>query len=163
MAEELKIKFGHALPDSVPPDEEVQIPGFQGQPRRLVRRRSMCQPIHERLTETLKLVLVQVKQAGLRQLPPGGIVITGGSAEIAGLEELVKRSTGAPVRIGYPRGILGLPAQLKKPAFSTSVGSLLWGIKHQGEGRQARSSSRSLPGYRSLVRRFTRKPEGVPV
>lgn len=159
IAEELKIKWGHALPDAVPVSAEVQVPGFQGQPRRAVSRRSMSIPLHERLNETLKLVLLRVRQAGLRQLPPGGLVITGGAAELPGLVELAEKATGSHARLAYPTGILGLPSQLKKPAFSTSVGTLLWGIKHQGEKRPYRNGNKTLWGHTSFVRRFIRRRE----
>jgi cell division protein FtsA len=163
VAEELKIKFGHAMPDSIPSDEEVQLPGYQGQPRRTVKRRAMCQPLNERLTETLKLVLLKLRQAGLRQIPPGGLIITGGTAEIAGLTDLASRATGATVRIGYPRAILGLPSELRKPALSTGVGTLLWGIKHQGESRPYRNGQKTLRGHVPLVHRFLRRSERAAV
>ena len=161
IAEEIKTKWGHALPEEVPFDEEVQIPGFQGQQRRSVKRRTLCQPLHERLSETVKLVLLRLREAGLRQLPPGGLVITGGTAEIPGMKDLVQTFTSVPVRIGYPAGIMGLPSELKKPAFSTSVGTLLWGIKHQGEKRTYGNGQKVMGGHRSLVHRFRRKAEKV--
>ena len=157
LAEELKIKWGHAMPEAIEAYEEVQLPVFQGQPRRAIRRRTLCQPLHDRLTETLKLVLMRLRQAGLRQLPPGGLVITGGTAEMPGLQDLAEKATGAQVRIGFPRGILGLPSQLKKPAFSTAVGTLLWGIKHQGEKRSYKNGNKTLWGQKALVHRFRRK------
>ncbi len=161
-AEELKIRYGHANPDSLPADEEVQIPSYQGEPKRMVRRRAMCQPVYERMTEIVKLVLSQVNQAGLRQIPPGGIVLTGGAAELPGLADLVGRATGSPARIGYPDGIMGLPADLRKPAFSTSVGTLIWGIKHQGQSRPAASSGDWTFGkQKSWFGRKKRKPEEV--
>ena len=163
IAEELKVKWGHAWPDAVPADEEVQLPGFQGQPRPAVRRRSMCMPLHERLTETMKLVLLQLRQAGLRQLPPGGLVLTGGVSETPGLQELAEKATGTPVRIAYPRGILGLPPELKKPAYSTSVGTLLWGIKHQGEKRPYSNGERTLRSHKPFIRRFMRRAERTAV
>ena len=163
VADELKVKWGHAQPDAIGADDEVQIPGFQGQPRRRVKRRTMCEPLQERLTETLKLVLLKVRQAGMRQLPPGGLVMTGGSVEIPGLQELARKATGARVRLAYPRGILGLPAQLKKPAYSACVGTLLWGIKHQGEKRPYRDGNRTLWGHKALVRRFTNRAEKAAV
>ena len=162
IAEELKIKWGHAMPDALPDDEEVQLPGFQGQPRRTVRRRAMCQPVHERLSEILKLVLLRLRQAGLRELPSGGMVLTGGATEIPGLKELAERTTGSRVRMGSPRGIHGLPSQLRKPAYSTSVGTLLWGIKHQGEGRAYKNGERTLWGHRAFLNRFRRR-EKVPI
>ena len=146
VAEEIKIKWGHALPEMVRADEEVVVPGFQGQPRRVVKRRIMGEPLHARLVELLKLVLLRVRQAGLRQLPTGGLVITGGCAEMEGLQELAQKTLGGPVRIAYPRGIAGLPTQLRKPSFSAGIGLLLWGIKHQGEKRRYRNGQRSLWG-----------------
>jgi cell division protein FtsA len=159
MAEEIKVKWGHALPELLKPDEEVVIPGVQGQPRRVVKRRGLCEPLHQRMVEILKLIMLRVSQAGLRQLPTGGLVITGGAAEMAGLKEMVESTLGGPVRIAGPDGIAGLPTQLRKPGFSASVGALLWGIKHQGESRSYQNGERTLFGYKSLVRRFGRSKE----
>ena len=160
-AEEIKIKWGHVLPESLRVDEEVVIPGAAGQPRRVVRRRGLCEPLHLRMVEIIKLVMLRVSQAGLRQLPTGGIVFTGGCAEMAGLKELAEQTVGGPVRIAYPSGIAGLPSQLRKPGYSAGVGTLLWGIKHQGEGRTYRNGERTVRGYRSLFRRFGRAREAA--
>ena len=161
LAEEIKVKWGHVLPDMVRADEEVVVPGYQGQPRRVVLRRALCEPLHLRMLEVIKLIMLRVTQAGLRQLPTGGLVLTGGAAEIAGLKELVEKTLGGPVRIAYPSGIAGLPSQLRKPAFSAAVGALLWGIKHQGESRRYQTASRTLWGYKSLVKRLARVKEGA--
>ena len=58
-----------------------------------------------------------------------------------GLPELVEEIVGGPVRIGYPYGIAGLPAELRKPTFSAAVGLLLWGIKHQDNVHEMNHSS----------------------
>ena len=162
LADELKIKWGHALPEAVRSDEEVAVPSFQGQPRRTVKRRGLCEPLNLRVVELLKLVLLRVRQAGLRQMPTGGLVLTGGSAEMPGLRELAQKTLGGPVRIAYPQGIAGLPSQLRKPMFSASVGLVLWGIKHQGEKRDYHSGERTLWGYKSIVRRISRIREKAP-
>jgi cell division protein FtsA len=146
VAEEIKVKWGHALPESLRGDEEVVVPSFQGQPKRVVKRRNLGEPLHARLVELLKLVLLRVRQSGLRQLPTGGLVITGGCAETEGLQALAQKILGGPVRIAYPRGIAGLPTQLRKPTFSAGIGLLLWGIKHQGETRRYRNGPRTLWG-----------------
>ncbi|MCH7712006.1 MAG: cell division protein FtsA [Chloroflexi bacterium] len=137
-AEEMKVKWGNAMPELVRADEEVVVPSYQGQPRRVVKRRDISEPLQARMIELLKLVLLKVRQSGLRQFPTGGLVITGGCAEMAGIKELALKTLGGPVRIAYPSGIAGLPSQLRKPIFSTAVGLLLWGIKHQGEKRPYR-------------------------
>ncbi len=160
VAEEVKVKWGHALPEVVRGDEEVVVPSFQGQPRRIVKRQSLGEPLQARLVELLKLVLLKVRQAGLRQLPTGGLVITGGCAEMEGLQELAQKTLGGPVRIAYPRGIAGLPTQLRKPSFSAGVGLLLWGIKHQGEKRQYRNGHRTLWGGKGRPKR-AKKDQGA--
>ena len=163
VAEELKIKWGHALPDEVLSNQEVPLRGFQGQPSRTVQRRSMCMPINERLFETLKFALLRMQSAGLRQLPPGGMVITGGTAEIPGLKDVAEKMTGARVRIASPIHIPGLPSELMKPAYSASVGTLLWGMKHQGERRPYRNGDKTLRGHNPLISRFKRKAQETTV
>jgi len=161
LAEELKIKWGHAMVETVKGDEEVVVPSFQGQPRRIIKRQELCEPLEARLAELLKLVLLRVRQAGLRQMPTGGLVLTGGCAEMPGLQDFARKTLGGQVRIAYPRGITGLPPQLQKPTFSTAVGLLLWGIKHQGESRAYRNGDSSIWGYKSLVHRFNVAREKV--
>jgi len=161
VAEELKTRYGHAIPDAVAVDEEVNLPRFQGQPQRAIKRRDLAIPVNERLIELIKLIVAKVRQAGLRQMPPGGLVITGGVAEMQGLRELIKRATGSTVRVGQPRGIPGLPPELKKPAYSASIGTLLWGIKHQGEKRSYKNGTRTLWGPGAFMRRFSKKREGA--
>ena len=159
LAEEMKIKWGHALPEMVRGEEEVVIPSYQGQPRRIVQRRAIGEPLHARVVELLKLVLLRVRQSGLRQVPTGGLIISGGCAEMAGIQQLAQKTVGGPVRIGYPSGIAGLPTPLRKPAFSAVVGLLLWGIKHQGEKRPYRNGEQTLWGRKLLTGRSKRQRE----
>ena len=155
VAEEMKLKWGNAMPDLVSPEEEVVLPSAQdvarangdpdpgpGSPRRVVRRQTLCEPLHLRSMELLKLIMSHIPRSGLRQLPPGGLVLTGGGAEMAGFCQLAEATIGGPVRLAHPDGIAGLPTHLKKPGFSAAVGAVLWGIKYQGES----------PGFRGDVR-----------
>ena len=157
LAEDVKVKWGHALPELIRGEEEVVIPSFQGQPRRIVRRKVIGEPLQARMVELLKLVVLKVRQSGRRQLPAGGLVITGGCAELPGIRELAQKTLGGPVRIAYPSGIAGLPTQLRKPAFSTAVGLLLWGIKHQGEKRPYRNGQRTVSKHKPLFGWFKRE------
>jgi cell division protein FtsA len=148
------------LTDLIRADEEVVVPGFQGEPQRVIKRRAMCEPLQMRLAELLKLAILRVNQAGLRHMPSSGLVLTGGCAEMPGIRELAQKITGGPVRVASPLGIAGLPAELRKPAFSASVGILLWGIKHQSDGQPYRSEQRSFWGG-FLAGRFLRSKEKV--
>ena len=149
MTEEMKIKWGSVMSEMVAVDDEVVIPSFQGQPKHALSRRILCEPLEARMVEVIKLIVLKVKQSGLREFPVGGLVLTGGGSEMTGLSELVQKTLGGQVRIAYPEGIAGLPAQLRKPAFSAAVGLLLWGIKHQGETRSSMNGGRSIRGSKS--------------
>ena len=166
LAEDIKLKWGHALPELVRADEEVVVPSFQGQPRRIARRRDLCEPLQARMVEMLKQILLQVRQSGLRQIPNAGLVITGGCAELPGIRELALKTVGGPVRLAYPQGIAGLPTQLHKASTSTAVGLLLWGIKHQGERRSYSNGDRTVKVHKSLLERLTggrKQEQGVQV
>ena len=149
MTEEMKIKWGSVMPETIPADEEVVIPSFQGQPKHSLSRRILCDPLNARMMELIKLIVLKVRQSGHREFPTCGIVLTGGGAEMTGLTDLVQKTLGGQVRIAFPEGIAGLPAQLRKPAFSAAVGLLLWGIKHQGETRSSMNGGRSIMGNKS--------------
>ena len=149
MTEEMKIKWGSVMPETIPADEEVVIPSFQGQPKHSLSRRILCDPLNARMMELIKLIVLKVRQSGLREFPTCGIVLTGGGAEMTGLTDLVQKTLGGQVRIAFPEGIAGLPAQLRKPAFSAAVGLLLWGIKHQGETRSSMNGGQSIMGNKS--------------
>ena len=149
MTEDMKIKWGSVMPEMVASDDEVVIPSFQGQPKHSLSRRILCEPLEARMLEIIKMIVLKVRQSGLREFPAGGLVLTGGGSEMTGLSDLVLKVLGGQVRIAYPEGIAGLPAQLRKPAFSAAVGLLLWGIKHQGETRSSMNGGRSITGSKS--------------
>lgn len=166
LAEDIKLKWGNALPELVRADEEVVVPSFQGQPRRIAKRKDLCEPLHARTVEMLKQILLRVRQSGLRQLPTAGLVITGGCAELPGIRELALKTLGGSVRLAYPQGIAGLPTQLQKASTSTAVGLLLWGIKHQGERRSYSTRDRTVKIHRSLRERLMggrKQEQGVQV
>ena len=148
VAEDIKSKGGSVHPESVPADETLEIPGLQKHWQRPIPRRALAEPLNDRMAEILKMAITKVKQAGVAEWPIGGMVLTGGGAQMEGLPELVGEMVGGPVRIGYPYGISGLPTDLRNPTFSAAVGLLLWGIKHQGNGQEM-----SLDGNRETKSR----------
>ena len=155
MAEEMKIEHGHALPDDLPPTDEVLLPDTQMHPKRVMRRRELCEPLYLRCLQMLKLVHAELCKAELTDLP-GGIVLTGGGARMRGLAEMTSRGFRTQVRVGTPLWYAGLPESLRQPEFAAALGSLQWAVKHRhlssrggsasGEGEKGRSR-------RSLFRR----------
>lgn len=153
-AEEAKLRWGCAIPDMVEASEEVLVPAFGAGSRQTVKRREMCEPIYDRLLETVRLIILKLRQAGLERLPTAGMVFVGGAAAMPGMQELVKRIVPGPVRIGIPTAAPGLPPEVRDPAFSAGVGILLWSMRHHGERRAYRSQRRVLATYNAAFRRL---------
>ena len=66
------------------------------------------------------------------ELIPAGLVLTGGSSNLAGLSTLGQDVLNLPVRIGVPDSYGGIGDVLQNPAYATSMGLILWAAKHQG-------------------------------
>jgi len=58
-----------------------------------------------------------------------GVVFTGGTALLDGLEEVAESVFDLPVRRGDPGGIGGLVDRVSTPDYSAAVGLLLYGFK----------------------------------
>ena len=142
-AEEAKLQYGHAIPDTVDPEEDVNLPGFGSQDASLVSRHDLCQVINERADELLRIIRREVNVSGLNGVPPGGLVLTGGSAKLPGLLDLASSIWPGPVRIGVPEASAWVPDNLEDPAYATGLGLLLWDAKQQhgvnGNGHSKRN------------------------
>ncbi len=131
VAEELKLRYGHLLPERVAEDEQVWATVFGDRSERAFSRRFISHILEARAEEILELVQQRIRESGYGNLVPAGLVLTGGASQLPGTVELARRVLGMPVRIGRPHEqlpITNLPRELQSPAFATSVGLLLWGL-----------------------------------
>ena len=124
-AEELKLGFGHALPATVAEGEMVRIPSFGGNGSETSRRR-LCEIVEARLEEVCTVIAGEIARAGYDGMLPAGVVLTGGTAETPGIEDLAREVCRVPVRVGQPRGVTGLGEMARGPAYTAAVGLLLW-------------------------------------
>ena len=154
VAEQIKLQEGHALPEQVDPDEWVEVPAYDEQTPHRIRRRDLCNTLNDRAGELLRLVLLKIREAGLAKVPPGGVVFTGGATNLPGWEELARQIIPGPIRTAAPRDLLGLSEELQNPTYSTSVGILLWGIRHpmEQEAYGNRNGNRPLKKGRRWLR-----------
>ena len=79
----------------------------------------------------MKLILLELPNSDYESLVPAGLVLTGGSSNLTGMEILGRDILRLPVRVGAPTNMSGITDALCDPAYATSVGLLLWGAKHQ--------------------------------
>lgn len=133
-AEELKTKYGHAVPTSLATDELIEVTSFGDGARQPVSRLQLAEVIEARAEEILTLILREIKRSGYDGLLAAGLVLCGGSAELAGFKDLARQVLRLPVRVGTPQDFQGLTDGLESPAYATSVGLLLWGMRNTQVG-----------------------------
>lgn len=101
--------------------------------------------IKPRLTEIFTLIGIEIKRSGFNGLLPSGIVVTGGAAETIGLQAVGKEVLRMPVRVAYPSGLVGLIDEISFPAYSASVGLLMYGEKTSAPSRVSLPVIKELP------------------
>ncbi|HCJ11187.1 MAG TPA: cell division protein FtsA [Clostridiales bacterium] len=121
-AEKVKIQDGVAMVDLAPADEFVEIPDVGGSRTHRVGKRALAEIIQPRVEEIFDLIVKEIKKSGREGMLPGGIVVTGGTALLRGLDEVGQYETGLPVRVGYPQGQAGLADLVRNPGCSCAVG-----------------------------------------
>ncbi len=128
-AEELKVTHGHADPSQIPAGQMIDLEPFVPECMEVAEQRALAEIIEARVEEIFEKVQEEVKKSGYDGLLPSGVVLTGGTAELPGIVEKARAMFNLPVRIGTPQGVHGVIDAINKPAFSTGVGLLLWGLR----------------------------------
>ena len=131
-AEEAKEIYGHAIPSAVSADETVEVDAFGAEGRRTISRRRLCEIVQARMEEILEMIGADVRRAGLTDLTAAGLVLTGGAANLEGVEQLAGEVLAMPVRVAYPHEVSGKTEIILNPAFATSIGLLSWAARERG-------------------------------
>jgi len=135
-AEAIKLSHGTTDPSSVRPKEDITLPIAGRVSHRTVALRDLSQLLRERAQELVRLIRLKLIEAGYKETSEVRLVLTGGSASLPGLEDMIRRTITRHVRIGSPDNVPGIPEELRSPKFATSVGLLLWAIEQQGAPTQ---------------------------
>ncbi|MGH2406123.1 MAG: cell division protein FtsA [bacterium] len=131
-AEKLKVRWGAATPAIVTEGEMLEVFGAGAREPRVIPRRVLAEYIEPRLDEIFAMVRGEIRRSGYMHRIPAGIVLTGGGAQLEGLDAYAESRLALPSRIGTPSEIGGLVEAVRGPAFSTGVGLALYGSR----GRQ---------------------------
>ncbi|WP_174260233.1 cell division protein FtsA [Spirosoma endbachense] len=126
-AEQLKKRFGNADPSEYNINEVVAVPGLSNRKPKDVLLKNVAVIIEDRLREIAALVQAEVIRAGYEGKLLAGIVLTGGTALVPGVEHIFSRVTGTEAKVGYPEHLEpnGRADLVGDPAYATAVG-LVW-------------------------------------
>jgi cell division protein FtsA len=128
-AERLKTMHGSVLAANCDDRETISVPAMGTQDQGdvyTVPRGILNRIVSARVEETLELLRERINASGYSSVVGKRVVLTGGAAQISGLSDLARRILGRNVRIGRPLGVRGLPVAAKGPAFSASVGLMIY-------------------------------------
>ena len=128
VSEEMKKRYGSVMPVY---ESKVETPAGISEDGHGVSYQDLCDILRARVEEIIRLILLELPRSGYESLVPAGLVLTGGSSNLAGIEALGRDILQLPVRVGVPAGVHGITDVLRDPAYATSVGLLLWGAKHE--------------------------------
>ncbi len=126
-AEEIKIKHGCALRQLANDDDLIEVPGVGDRPPRSLSRQMLASVLEPRYEELFELIKAELKHAGFLELLGTGVVLTGGSSKMKGVEELAEEVFHMPVRIETPKHVKGLSEVVRNPIYATGVGLLMYG------------------------------------
>ncbi len=156
-AEYLKIKYGSAIAE-VPrdgADDTIEAESFTPGVHQEVSRYHLNQIVQARAEQIIDLVGREIQRSGYDDMLPSGIVLTGGSAQLANFDKLAQDMLDLPVRIGIPGNLYELSDSVDAPPYATGVGLVQWGIARGMRRPTAAYSMSHEPGnWRTIYDRF---------
>jgi cell division protein FtsA len=153
-AEKIKIKYGCGLTSLIGQDETIQVPSVGGREPRTISRKILGEILEPRVEEIFSLIHHEMLRSGYDELVTSGIVVTGGSALLPGVPEIVEQVFNMPARIGYPSNIGGLKEIVNSPMYATAVGLVLYGAKERKGRKEFRIRDTNI--FNRIVSRMKR-------
>jgi len=154
IAEKMKKRYGSVAP-SAETDEMVQVGVENGHS---ASYKDLCSIIKARMEELLQLVMLEMPTSDYQTLAPCGLVLTGGSSNLDGLDDLGQSLLRMPVRRGSPlcTGIYGISDILHDPAYATTLGLILWQVRGKEGSAYKRSRAGTWSSFMTMVRKLFR-------
>ena len=129
LAENIKLAFGACIPEKLQTlgEKIIQIEGDELEGFKQIPVKYLSEIITARVKEITDAMLYEIQRSGLADKLRGGLVITGGCANLTNIAMYIKDLSGYNVRIGFPRrkfSASGYPT-IFDPDASTSIGMIL--------------------------------------
>ena len=150
-AEQIKLKYGCALPEMVQHDPGIEVPGVGETPPRRLSRQMLAEVMRPRYEELFRYVRKELHRADVYDLIAGGVVLTGGAAQTPGILELAEEVLDVAVRLGLPHQVEGVEEVTRSPAYATAVGLLLFARQQRPLGGHMSGTTAGMQNLLSRV------------
>ncbi len=155
-AERVKRKYGVAIIEKADENNVFKVKEASGREKD-VNQKVLAEIIEARLAEILSFVKDKFDKKDLTYLMPTGIVLTGGSANLLGMEELAEKVfDDIPVRIGIPSNMGGLTDIIENPMYATGVGLVKYGIERSSFDGLPASNSSDRQIFKAIIEKMKR-------
>jgi len=150
VAENVKFRYGSAIPLEVDPDEVLQVTSIGEDTSHGVTRRHIAEIVESRVAEIFRFVGAEIEAAGATNRLQAGLVLTGGGSSLTGVAKSARDYLGMSARVVGPSGLGGLTDQIATPPYSAASGLLLWGA-HNWPADDERAAGRALEGVTARI------------
>jgi len=150
VAENVKFRYGSAIPLDVDPDEVLQVTSIGEDTSHGVTRRHIAEIVESRIAEIFRFVAAEIEAAGATNRLQAGLVLTGGGSSLTGVARAARDYLGMSARVVGPTGLGGLTDQISTPPYAAASGLLLWGA-HNWPSDEERAGARALEGVTSRI------------
>lgn len=145
-AERAKHEHGTVAVSDVRKREKIDLGALDpAQEGETFSRRELAEIMEARVEEIFELADQELSRMERARLLPGGIVLTGGSANIPGIVDVARKKFHLPVSLGYPMVVHGPKEIVSSLEYTTALGLVL--MSAEQDGRSGRRRSRLFPGF----------------
>ena len=129
LAENIKIAFGACMPEKLQNLSEkiIHIKSESGEADKKLPVKYLSEIITARVEEIMMAILYEIQRSGFADKLMSGIVVTGGCAQTANLNNFIYDLSGYRVRTGYPRHVFSFQGceGITDTSASTSLGLVM--------------------------------------
>jgi cell division protein FtsA len=146
-AEEVKMRYGTALPSEVGKRDEIDLSELDSHEAESVSRHHVAEIVEARTEEIFRLVDEELKKISRDGMLPAGAVLVGGGSLLPGITDVAKRILRLPSHLGAPKPQGGIVDRVDGPDFASTVGLLLLLRDRAGRGFPGISGAMKMPDW----------------
>jgi cell division protein FtsA len=141
-AENIKRAYGTANLSTDLEQQTFEVKTLSGRSTRPAAKHFLRQIIVARTSEIFKMVRANLAESCPAEVMLSELVLTGGGAQLDGIDVLASDFFDLPARIGVPMHVGGLTENIKNPAYATAVGLAIFAARAEDVAKPVRSNGR---------------------
>jgi cell division protein FtsA len=150
-AEEIKKKYGFVrIEGDEEVEGEIEVKGISGNKNVTVSKKQIGDIITFRVEEILENIRFQLTKEGYWSNMNAGVVLTGGSANLKGIDKKAQEILEVPVRIGYPGDEGTSIGSIRKPENAAIVGLINYAKAKGSSGKRSFENWKDLSWLKDI-------------